>query len=90
MAKSRFNSPGQCYECGRYGWTHPHHIFNGYGLRKKSDDDGLFVYLCFKCHDEIHRSKPKRIALKQLGQRTYEEQIGSHEQYMKRYRVNYL
>ena len=87
---SRLNSPGQCYVCGRYGGTHVHHIFNGYGLRMRSDEDGLFCHVCFRCHEESHRNADLRLKLKQMGQQIYEEQIGSHEQFMERYRKNYL
>ena len=78
-----------CFLCGCRS-TDTHHIFNGNGLRKKSDEDGLVVYLCRNCHNRVHTDYAIRHALKQLGQGWYENNLGSREEFIKRYRKNYL
>ena len=67
---------------------HQHHIFNG-PLRKWSDKEGLWIWLTWKEHEEIHRSPKKMRELKQIGQRKYEE-THTHEEFMKHVRKNYL
>lgn len=41
---------GECFICGRGGYTEKHHVFGGTSRRNKSDKDDLTVYLCFECH----------------------------------------
>lgn len=87
----------KCFLCGRNGWGDPlekHHIF-GAANRKKSEQDGLFVYLCgFQCHREghfaVHRNRGTMDELHSVGQRAWENKYGTREEFMKRYHKNYL
>lgn len=87
--KSIISTERRCLICGATQPLHEHHIFNGYGLRKKSEEDGLKVYLCAWCHSSVHNHKEQLNFLKKVGERKYLE-THSYEEYMKRYKVNYL
>lgn len=57
----------QCYWC-RKEMAHldNHHIFNG-AYKKKSEEDGMIVYLCRNCHRELHDNYvPKRNYKKEI------------------------
>lgn len=67
----------RCALCGADGWDDPlekHHIFDGIANRKKSEELGLYVYLCGnRCHREgpraVHKNARTALALKRAGQR---------------------
>ena len=98
MAKER----QPCFICGRYAYTERHHIFGG-ANRKFSEQDGLVVDLCHKCHNEppdgVHFNKEKMKWLHIWGQDTWElrKMISDHvtrddarQAFMKRYGRNYI
>lgn len=78
-----------CFICGASQMLDEHHLMNGYGQRKKSEQDGLKVYLCRYCHDSVHRNSEQRLFLKKIAQRKYLESH-TYDEWMKRYRKNYL
>lgn len=83
---------GVCFLCGRRGQTEEHHIFGGPN-RRFSEEDGLKVYLCQRCHhDRVHGYDREAIDfLKQAGQRTYmETHSASTTQFVRRYGKNFL
>lgn len=43
----------ECYICGAKQGLHTHHVLDGI-RRKKADEDGLTVRLCWQCHKGIH------------------------------------
>lgn len=58
----------RCFECD---WTQDlvrHEVFNA-SNRKKSKAYGLWVYLCPRCHMEIHDHPDKARHLKKIAQR---------------------
>lgn len=88
-----------CFLCGRNGTDEPlerHHIFNGTGLRKKSDRYGLTVRLCaYSCHnggpDSVHVNQDVDRKLKQYGQKKAMEENGwSVEDFIREFGKNYL
>lgn len=77
MSKSILNTTKYiCYRCGAYGCTEKHHILGGTANRKKSEEDGLWVYLCHSCHNEppdgAHFSRKTAQWLHKAGQEAYE------------------
>lgn len=46
---------GVCYLCCKVTYTHLHHIIHAGVSKKTQERMGLVVYLCPKCHDEVHR-----------------------------------
>lgn len=88
---------GSCFLCGRNGSTdhlEKHHIF-GASNRKHSEEDGLYVFLCGeRCHRNgkasAHRSGYVMNTLHSLGQKAYEREIGTREEFVERYGRNYI
>ena len=79
-----------CFLCGSPA-DHTHHIFEGTGCRKNSDKRKLLVRLCWRCHGKLHdTSCPDMKYLHELGQRTYEEKIGTREQFRQEFIRSYL
>lgn len=69
-----------------------HHCLHGSGRRKLAEEDGLWVWLCRDCHNEIHFGKDGKsldLFLQKEAQRTYMKEHG-FTNYMKRYGKNYL
>lgn len=91
-----------CFICGCYTYTERHHIFGG-ANRKFSEQDGLVVDLCHKCHNEppngVHFNKEQMQWLHIWGQDRWERQkmIKDHvtreearQAFRKRYGRSYL
>lgn len=83
--------PNVCYVCGAHGHTDPHHLF-GAGCKRRSDELGLVVHLCRSCHSQAHDSKDHSLMdyLHRVGQRKYEQSIGSREEFIKEFIKSYL
>lgn len=83
-----------CALCGSKSKVATHEIFYGTANRKKSIEDGLVVNLCGDHHNlssnGVHFNKELDLELKQKAQKTYEEKLGSREDFIKRYGRNYL
>ena len=88
-----------CWLCGRNGTEEPletHHIFNGVGLRKKSERYGLTVRLCaHRCHNggpnSVHRNQDLDLTVKQYGQRKAMEENGwTVKDFIREFGKNYL
>ena len=102
MAKSILKTDKHiCFRCGRYGPTDLHHIFGGTANRRLSDEDGLLVYLCHRCHNQppcgVHFNKDTMLWMRRVGQRAYEAELmktmspeEAREEFMRRYGKNYL
>ena len=86
-----------CFLCGRNGAEDPlerHHICGG-ANRKKSEEDGLWVWLCGdRCHRNgrlsAHKSAVTATLLHEIGQRAWEKEYGSRAEFAKRYGKNFL
>lgn len=79
----------QCFIC-HHKAIEGHHIFYGSSKRKKSDEDGLVIPICRKCHSEIH-DKHKHTHLFRLGEIAYCNAYGKTEdEFRQRYGKNYL
>ena len=93
MAKSIIQSdPMICYICKKFisGKPDPHHIYNG-GLRDKSDEDGMVVYVHRNCHSWIHEHPVSNKNLKARCQKIWMQYYGkSEEDFIKRYKKSYL
>lgn len=62
-----YEIPERCHRCGLEGQMAHHHLIPGKPGRQLSEQFGLVVPLCPKCHDFIHSGKPAGVkALKQL------------------------
>ena len=54
----------KCYLCGAPA-TDRHHMLNGYA-RKNAEKYGLVVYLCRRCHNEVHFGKSSKFLMQKL------------------------
>lgn len=88
----------QCWLCGRNGASDPldkHHIFGG-ALRRKSEEYGLYVFLCHHdCHEygerAAHRNAETAQALHEYGQRlAMEENDWAIDDFRREFGRNYL
>ncbi len=86
--KSILRVEKECYICLRPDPVQLHHIFEG-SRRGISDRLGLVVWLCPKCHDDIHREPELMRRLKQVAQRTYEKEH-TRTEWMREVQKNYL
>lgn len=81
-----------CWICETNLNLHRHHCIFG-TKRKLADEDGLIVYLCVNCHRQVH-DNPNWLywknEFKKIAQRYYEKNIGTREQFIERYKENYL
>ena len=98
MKKVKRDIPRECWLCGRNGCgdtLDKHHIFGG-GNRKKSEQYGLYVYLCHnRCHENgpeaVHRNPETAQRLHEYGQRlVMEEQGWNVEDFRLEFGRNYL
>lgn len=81
-----------CYMCKRFCIPEIHHIFGGPN-RKNSEQYGLVVPLCHKCHNEppygVHFNKKNRLKLQAEAQRKYES-IVDHKSFMRVFGRDYI
>lgn len=78
----------RCELCGCNSNLTTHHIMNG-AYRKKSEEYGGVMTLCFGCHRKVHDSPEVQKALKQRYQARF-ELLYSHEKWMELFHKNYL
>lgn len=81
----------RCYLCGCVA-TDRHHMLNGLAYRSKADEYGLVVWLCRKCHNEVHfgpRSRELSDRLRKEAQLLFERKYPDKD-FKKIFRINYL
>lgn len=82
----------KCYLTGLTTHLDRHHCMPGTANRRKAEEDGLWVMLNHDIHMYLHNTSEGRKKLTELekeAQRCYEK-AHSHEEWMKRYKKNYL
>ena len=79
-----------CFQKITEGTGQWHHIFNGTANRKKSEEDGLKIYVHPQCHAEIHEKQGLDLDFKRRGQKVWCEHYDKPEsEFIKRYGKNY-
>ena len=88
-----------CYICGSNHTADPcgletHHVFGG-ANRKFSEKYGLKIHICGeRCHrngkDAVHKNKTIDMAIKAAGQKIFESECGSHDDFMRIFGKNYI
>lgn len=79
----------ECYICGTTQGLHRHHLLHGTANRKKAEQYGLVVYLCWKHHMQVHADPEMDRTFKMLGQRMFEE-THTREEFIKEFGRSYL
>ena len=92
--KSIINNDKECYKCHTTINLHKHHIFKGIN-RKKADQDGCWVYLCGRHHNQsnegVHFNKELDLTLKKKEKKRWlKKKKKTIEEFIKRYGRNYL
>ena len=90
-----YEIPEKCHRCGTEGQMAHHHLIPGTPGRRLSEEYGLIVPLCPKCHEFVHSGKPTAIkALKQMrrfGQlKAMKEQGWTEDQFRSVFGKSYL
>lgn len=92
----------ECYLCRLFydsensRGLHTHHIFEGgtSGRRATSEKYGLTVKLCPMHHNAsnegVHFNRNNDLILKRIGQKYFEENIGSREEFIREFIKSYL
>jgi len=86
---------GICFFCGNPAECE-HHLLFGKGIRPLAEEDGIKVPSCNRCHnigmvkERIHDNPMAEKLSKMLGQAIYEKEIGTREDFRKRYGKSYL
>ena len=92
MSTSIVQKNKECLVCGS-PFVVKHHIFEGTANRKKSEEYGLWCWLCGTHHNGsnkgVHFNPALDTALKQLGQMEFEKLYG-HEKFMDVFHHNSL
>lgn len=94
MNKSIISNERRCFICGSCRNLELHHVFGG-ANRKRSDKDGLTVYLCHYCHNEppngVHHNKAINDQLKMITQKRWQAAYNkTKDDFIKSYGKNYL
>ena len=93
--KSIIQNKKQCFVCGKTNNLHCHHIMFGKN-RKKADEDGLTVWLCYEHHEGTNGVHGKEghlldLKLKEIAERMW---LGYNEKtiddFRERYGRNYI
>lgn len=104
--KSIMQKEKECYLCrleaGKQGYygelphagLHRHHVIYGKGNRKKSEQYGLWVYLCAARHHEygpeaVHNNRKNRILLCRAAQEAFEMKY-PRSLFLQEFGINYL
>ncbi|MBH1941668.1 hypothetical protein I5677_12265 [Mobilitalea sibirica] len=84
-----------CFFCGKPAECE-HHLIFGKGNRDLSEEDGLKVPSCNRCHnigttiERIHDNSMAERLSKMLGQVIWESHYGDREAFRRRYGKSYL
>lgn len=93
LERNRFsvfiNNKDECFICKSTYQLTWHEIFAGRN-RRNSMEDGFCLRLCLHCHEEKQEDTYFNDFWHRKAQMYYEEFIGSREQFLSRYRKNYL
>ena len=86
---TRIQKRTDCFWC-RSTMFLDHHEFLCGPDRKNAAEDGLWVWACRRCHIRIQNDPEIMLNGKKLSQQIFEEEIGTRDDFRKRYRKSYL
>ena len=91
--KSLLSNDRECYVCGSTRDLHKHHIIYGPN-RKKSEQYGLWVYLCARHHNMsdagVHFNRALDLQLKEEAQLRWQQENGTKEDFIRAFGRSYL
>lgn len=96
MTESIICNDRRCYICKRTGELQVHHCIHGNANRKRANEDGLWVYICQRCHTLLHDKGMHDKRIQAIGQRRWMETFypgdkdKALEEWHKRYGKSFL
>lgn len=91
--RSIISNKRECYICKTQRDLQRHHIFGGPN-RRRSEDDGLWIFLCVEHHigdHGVHRDFDLALKVKQLGERAWiEHNEKTKEEFIRDYGKNFI
>lgn len=91
VSKSIMQNEQECYICKTTQGLHLHHVFNGTANRKKADQDGCVVWLCYRHHELVHTDQKLDNIIKAKTEKQWLKTYNkTEEDFIKRYGKNYL
>ena len=94
--ESLLSNKKECYVCGTQISLHKHHTMKGIRNRKKADQDGLWVYLCYNHHEGtygVHGKEGHKLDMKIIkeSQKVWMNHFNkTKEDFIRKYGRNYL
>ena len=86
MKPSIVSNDERCLICGARVDLQRHHAMHGVANRRKADEDGLWVYLCRKCHMDLHDHGAEDMWVMKEAQRAWEKYYSkNHDDFRQRY-----
>jgi hypothetical protein len=94
IMKSILSNEKVCFLCGANGPLEKHHCI-GAAYRKKSEQQGLWVYLCKSCHNippnGVHHNRERMDALRATAEQAWiDEYDASIDDFIREFGRNYL
>ena len=84
----------KCLVCGMTYRLEKHHVFYGFANRRKSDQDGAWVWLCHAHHTgfkyAVHTNQLLDDRIKQITERRWIKRYGTEEDFMRRFGRTWL
>ena len=77
-----------CFMCNNTN-VEKHHIYKGHKCRQIADKEGMWVWLCRKHHEQMHKNRELDLELMKLGQEKY-EQTHTRADFIEKFNKSYL
>lgn len=88
--KSILQSERECFLCHSERELQVHHCIHGMGRRRLADEDGLTVYLCQRCHSNLHDKGANDLMLQEMAEEAWIERRGyAKEEGIEKFRERY-
>ena len=87
--KNGFSNEKACFFCGLRDGLEHHEWLNGPD-RRHAAQDGLWVWLCHRCHSDVQNDPEVMREGQKCSQGVFEKELGTREEFRKRYRKSYL
>jgi len=84
-AASILQSSPCCFLCGSVEGLQRHEPWNA-ANRQKSKEYGMWLILCWRCHERVHREPSEATALRKVAEATARADYGwTHEEFIRRF-----
>lgn len=67
-SKSIIDNRKKCFFCDSLYNLDKHHCLHGTARRRLAEEDGLWVYLCRRHHEKVHRNREMDLTIQRLAE----------------------